>query len=53
MYRLVRHFSAGLLFAGCLAQHARAQKIFTWQEIRDQFEATNPTLRAGQINIAE
>jgi cobalt-zinc-cadmium efflux system outer membrane protein len=30
-----------------------AQKAFTWQEVRDKFEATNPTLRAGQINIAE
>jgi cobalt-zinc-cadmium efflux system outer membrane protein len=36
-----------------LAQNARAQKTFTWQEIRDRFEATNPTLRAGQIDIAE
>ena len=53
MHRRVRHFGAGLVFAGCLTQHAHAQKTFTWQEIRDTFEATNPTLRAGQINIAE
>lgn len=26
---------------------------FTWQEIRDKFQATNPTLQAGQIGINE
>jgi cobalt-zinc-cadmium efflux system outer membrane protein len=30
-----------------------AQKPLTWQEVRDKFEATNPTLRAGQIGIDE
>ncbi len=36
-----------------LAGSAFAQKPFTWQEIRDKFEAANPTLRAGQIGIDE
>ena len=53
MHHVVRYFGLGLLFAGCSAQRGLAQKIFTWQEVRDKFEATNPTLRAGQINIAE
>ncbi len=53
MHRLVPHFGAGLLFAGCLTQPALAQNIFTWQEIRQKFEATNPTLKAGQLNIDE
>ena len=53
MHRLVRYFSSWLLLAGGLAQRAPAQKIFTWQEIRDKFEATNPTLQAGKINISE
>jgi len=53
MNRLVLHFGVGLLLAGCLTQQAFAQKTFTWQQIRDQFEATNPTLRAGQINVTE
>jgi cobalt-zinc-cadmium efflux system outer membrane protein len=53
MHRLARYFAAGLLFAGCLAQRAPAQKVFTWQEVRDKFEATNPTLQAGKINISE
>jgi cobalt-zinc-cadmium efflux system outer membrane protein len=53
MHRLVSYFGLGLLFAGCFAQQALAQKTYTWQQLRDQFEATNPTLLAGQINIAE
>jgi len=53
MYRLLWHFCVGGLLAACLAPHALAQRTFTWQEIRDKFEATNPTLRAGQIGIAE
>ena len=43
----------GAVLAVCLAPSALAQRAFTWQEIRDKFEATNPTLRAGQIGIAE
>jgi len=30
-----------------------AQKALTWQEVRDKFEAANPSLRAGQIGIDE
>lgn len=43
----------GAVLAACLTPCALAQGAFTWQEIRDKFEATNPTLRAGQIGIAE
>ena len=32
---------------------AFGQKVLTWHEIRDKFEAANPTLRAGQIGIDE
>jgi len=53
MQRLVRHLGAGLLLAGCLTPQALAQKSFTWPQIRSQFEAANPTLQAGQINIDE
>jgi cobalt-zinc-cadmium efflux system outer membrane protein len=53
MHRLVLHFGLGLLFTGCFAQQALAQKTYTWQQLREQFEVTNPTLLAGQINIAE
>jgi len=53
MHRVVTHFGAALLLVSCLAQRASAQKVFTWQEVRDKFEATNPTLQAGKINISE
>ena len=41
------------LVAAFLAPHAVAQKTFTWQEIRAKFVSANPTLRAGEIGIAE
>jgi cobalt-zinc-cadmium efflux system outer membrane protein len=50
--RLAR-FGVGLLLAGCLTPPALAQKTLTWQQIRDQFTAANPTLQAGQLNIDE
>jgi cobalt-zinc-cadmium efflux system outer membrane protein len=30
-----------------------AQTAFTWQQIKDKFEAVNPTLKAAQLNIDE
>jgi cobalt-zinc-cadmium efflux system outer membrane protein len=36
----------------CLGQRADAQ-AFTWQQIQKKFDAANPTLRAGQLNIDE
>jgi outer membrane protein, heavy metal efflux system len=36
-----------------LGEISLAQKALTWQEVRDKFEAANPTLRAGQIGIDE
>jgi outer membrane protein, heavy metal efflux system len=42
------------LIAGSLAKSAHAQQqSFTWQQIRDKFEAANPTLLAGKLNIDE
>ncbi len=41
-----------LLTAG-LIPSALAQHSFTWQEIREKFEATNPTLQAARIGIDE
>ena len=53
MQRLAWHVSVGALVAACAAQNALPQRAFTWQEIRDKFEAVNPTLQAGQIGIRE
>src|ERR1700687_174395 len=30
-----------------------AQQALTWQQIKEKFEATNPTLKAAQLNIDE
>jgi cobalt-zinc-cadmium efflux system outer membrane protein len=43
----------GLIGAGCLTQCLFAQGAYTWQQIREKFEAQNPTLRAGEIGISE
>jgi cobalt-zinc-cadmium efflux system outer membrane protein len=44
-------FAIGL--ATILAGSVSAQRALTWQEVRDKFEAANPTLHAGQIGIDE
>jgi outer membrane protein, heavy metal efflux system len=43
----------GCLWALISLSSGFAQKALTWQEVRDKFEAANPTLRAGQIGIDE
>ena len=52
MQRVVRQLCLGLLIAAT-APGGFAQKALTWQELRDKFEAANPTLRAGQIGVDE
>ncbi len=42
-----------VLLAGLLPVGVFAQSSFTWQEIKDKFEATNPTLKAARDNINE
>jgi len=39
--------------AGFLPAVALAQSPFSWQQIKDKFEAANPTLKAAQLNIDE
>src|SRR6266849_6096060 len=52
--RSVRLFFLALLIAGSLAKSAHAQQqSFTWQQIRDKFQAANPTLLADKLNIDE
>jgi cobalt-zinc-cadmium efflux system outer membrane protein len=43
----------GLLITVCSSKDLDAQQGFTWEQIRDKFESSNPTLRAAEINIAE
>jgi len=48
--RLVR---AVIVLAGMPIATLSAQTAFTWQQIKDKFEAANPTLKAVQLNIDE
>lgn len=50
--RLFRRLFPMFLIVG-LKYSLLAQQTFTWQQLRDKFEATNPTLRAGRINVDE
>jgi cobalt-zinc-cadmium efflux system outer membrane protein len=43
----------GFVTVGLLTQTLSAQTAFTWQQIKDKFEATNPTLKSAQLNIDE
>ena len=54
MKRLSKHLLFLPLVAALTAQCGYAQqKALTWQEVRDKFEAANPSLRAGQIGVDE
>ncbi len=44
---------AGLLMVSVATDKLIAQQSFTWQQIQSKFESTNPTLRAGEINVQE
>jgi outer membrane protein, heavy metal efflux system len=53
MTRLSRRLWLGLFLVAVSAGNAWAQKTLTWQEIREKFEAANPSLRAGQLGVDE
>jgi cobalt-zinc-cadmium efflux system outer membrane protein len=53
MRRNLRVLFVRLLLIVALGEIGLAQRALTWQEVRDKFEAANPTLRAGQIGIDE
>jgi outer membrane protein, heavy metal efflux system len=55
--RLSRWLSVAFVFAGCFAAavfgQTAAQKTMTWQQTREEFEKSNPTLLAARIGIEE
>ena len=53
MHRLFRGVLTALAVTSCFPPCATAQNAFTWQQIRERFEAANPTLIAGKIGIEE
>jgi cobalt-zinc-cadmium efflux system outer membrane protein len=48
-----RRTCLALLAAGVLPAAACAQSALTWQQVKEKFEAANPTLHAAQLNIDE
>ena len=53
MQRIVTKLCLAWLLLAALSASVFAQRALTWQEVRDRFEAANPTLRAGQIGVDE
>jgi cobalt-zinc-cadmium efflux system outer membrane protein len=53
MERLLNRLLFGLFLIAVSASSGLAQNVLTWQEVRDRFEASNPSLRAGQLGIDE
>jgi outer membrane protein, heavy metal efflux system len=51
--RALRQLGCKWVLAGVLASSCFGQKTLTWPEIRDRFVATNPTLVAGRVGVAE
>jgi cobalt-zinc-cadmium efflux system outer membrane protein len=42
-----------ILLAGLLPTTVSAQTPFTWRQIKEKFEAANPSLKAAQLNVDE
>jgi outer membrane protein, heavy metal efflux system len=51
--RVLKRLLTGLFLASIVVNSGWAQRALTWQEVRDKFEAANPTLRAGLIGVDE
>jgi outer membrane protein, heavy metal efflux system len=50
---LLQRLSGVLVATLVLAGTGYAQKVLTWQQVQENFEAANPSLRAGQIGVEE
>jgi outer membrane protein, heavy metal efflux system len=53
MRQSIWHLPVRFLLGCCLCHGVFAQTPLTWQQVKDKFEAGNPVLRAGQLNIQE
>ena len=53
MDRAWKSLTFGLLLLIASRESANAQKALTWQEVRNKFEAANPSLRAAQLAVDE
>src|SRR5271165_2995130 len=52
MHKTLWRYSALFLLLGC-GLKAGAQQALTWEQVRNRFEASNPTLLADRLNIDE
>jgi cobalt-zinc-cadmium efflux system outer membrane protein len=52
MRSVLKSVCLAMLVAGA-ASRVQAQKVMTWEEVRAEFEANNPTLQAGKLGIEE
>jgi cobalt-zinc-cadmium efflux system outer membrane protein len=53
MIGAIKRSCLGLLLAAVLVESGFAQTALTWQQVRDKFESSNPSLRAAQIAVDE
>ena len=53
MHSVTRRMYLGLLLAVMATPHLLAQRTYSWEEIREKFRITNPTLLADEVNIDE
>lgn len=53
MRAFTKRLFLGLPLGAVLAANALAQQTLTWQEVKDRFEKSNPTLQAGLLGIDE
>jgi outer membrane protein, heavy metal efflux system len=53
MWRFIRGVCLASVLAWGVRSPAQAQKPLTWDEVKQRFEANNPTLLAGEIGIDE
>src|ERR1700688_3663412 len=50
---LLRHTRNTSVIVALMKATAFGQTAYTWQQLKDRFEAANPTLKAAQANIDE
>src|SRR4051794_18417819 len=53
MRRRIQRLLMATWIASWMATAALAQKTLTWDQAKREFEASNPTLRAGQIGVLQ
>jgi len=53
MQRVLKRFCLSIVLSAAFATGAFPQQSLTWQQVREKFEAANPSLQAGRISLAE